>query len=83
MGIMIGNKEFNNNPTGVNPNIVFMGTVHTGTGIQENVYGFTAEQVVEVAKELKKLNNDFNIVHIYSPYDFLCVKREFIGYRML
>lgn len=83
MGIMIGNKEFNNNPTGVNPNMVFMGTVHTGTGIQENVYGFTIEQVVEVAKELKKLNNDFNTVHIYSPYDFLCVKRELVGYRIL
>lgn len=83
MGIMIGNKEFNNNPTGVNPNIVFMGTVHAGTGIQENVYGFNEKQVIETARELKKLNNDFNTVHIYGPYDFLCIKREYIGYRVL
>lgn len=83
MAIMIGNQRFENNPTGVNPNTVFMGTVHTGTGLQENVYGFTVEQVVEVAKELKKLNNDFNTVHIYSPYDSLCIKRELVGYRIL
>lgn len=81
--ITINDQQFENNPTGVNPNTVFMGTVHTGTGIQENVYGFTADQVIETAKKLKELNNDLNIVHIYGPYDFLCIKREYVGYKLL
>ena len=49
MAIMIGSQRFENNPTGVNPAMVFMGTVHTGSGIQENVYGFNEDQVVETA----------------------------------
>ena len=81
--ITIGDKTFENNPTGVNTNMVFMGTVHTGSGIQENVYGFTADQVLETAKQLKELNPDFNTVHIYGPYDFLCIKREYVGYKLL
>jgi hypothetical protein len=39
----------------------------------------TEEQVIETAKELQKLNPDFNTVHIYGPYDFLCIKREHVG----
>lgn len=81
--ITIGDKTFENNPTGVNTNMVFMGTVHTGSGIQENVYGFTADQVLETAKQLKELNPDFNTVHIYGPYDFLCIKRDYVGYKLL
>ena len=81
--ITINNQQFENNPTGVNPNTVFKGTVHTGTGLQEDVYGFTADQVVETAKKLKEINSDFNTVHIYGPYDFLCIKREYIGYKLL
>lgn len=81
--IQINECQFENNPTGVNPNMVFMGTVHTGTGVQEEVYGFTEDQVVETAKKLKELNNDFNTVHIYGPYDFLCIKREYVGYKLL
>lgn len=83
MAIMIGSQRFENNPTGVNPNTIFMGTVHNGAGVQENVYGFNADQVVETAKKLKELDNSFNTVHIYGPYDFLCIKREYIGYRIL
>ena len=79
MKIVVNNQEFETNPTGINTNIVFMGTVHSGTGLQENVYGFTEEQVIETAKELQKLNSDFNTVHIYGPYDFLCIKREHVG----
>ena len=79
MKILVNNKEFETNPTGVNTNIVFKGTVHSGTGVQENVYGFTSDQVVEIARQLKDINPDFNTVHVYSPYDFLCIKREHIG----
>lgn len=79
MKIIINNQEFETNPTGINTNVVFMGTVHSGTGIQENVYGFSIEQVIEVANELKKLNSDFNTVHVYGPYDSFCIKREYVG----
>lgn len=79
MKISVNDKEFETNPTGMNPNVIFMGTVHSGTGIQENVYGFTTEQVIETAKKLKELNSDFNTVHVYGPYDFLCIKREHVG----
>ena len=81
--ITINNQQFENNPTGVNPNTVFMGTVHNGAGNQENVYGFTEEQVVETAKKLKEIDSSFNTVHIYGPYGFLCIKREYIGYKLI
>lgn len=79
MRIIVNNQEFETNPTGINTNVVFMGTVHTGTGIQENIYGFSIEQIIEVANELKKLNSDFNTVHVYGPYDSFCIKREHVG----
>ena len=83
MKIVVNNQEFETNPTGMNPNTIFMGTVHSSTGIQEDVYGFNPDEVFNVAKQLKELNNDFNTVHIYGPYDFLCIKREYIGMRLL
>ena len=79
MRITVKDTEFETNPTGMNTNVIFMGTVHSGTGIQENVYGFTKEQVIETAKELKKLDSNFNTVHVYGPYDSFCVKREQVG----
>ena len=81
--ITIGDKTFENNPTGVNPNTVFMGTVHNGAGNQENVYGFSVDQVMDTARKLKEIDSSFNTVHIYGPYDFLCIKREYVGYRIL
>ena len=78
--ITIKETQFDNNPSGMNPNILFMGTVHTGTGIQENVYGFTEDEVIELARKLKELNKDFSIVHIYAPSENLRTK---IGYRLL
>ena len=83
MKIIVNNQEFETNPTGINTNVVFMGTVHSGTGIQENVYGFSIEQVIEVANELKKLNSNFNTVHVYGPYDSFCIKREHVGIYFL
>lgn len=82
MAIMIGNQRFENNPTGVNPAMVFMGTVHTGSGIQENVYGFNEEQVVETARKLKEINPEFNTVHIYGPEN-IWAPRTYVGYRIL
>ena len=67
MKIEINNQIFETNPSGLNTNILFMGTVHTGTSIQENVYGFSTEQIISFAKQLKEANNDFNTVHIYGP----------------
>lgn len=81
MKIIVNNHEFETNPAGVNTDLMFIGTVHSGTGIQENVFGFTEEQVIEIAKELKKLNNDFNTVHIYSPVNKS--ERVYIGIRFL
>ena len=83
MKIIINNQEFETNPTGINTNVVFMGTVHTGSGVQENIYGFTEQQVIETAKELKKLNPDFNTVHVYGPFDPFCIKREYVSVHFL
>lgn len=80
--IIIGNHIFENNPLGINPSLVFMGTVHNGAGIQENVYGLTEQQVIELAMELKNIKKDFTILHIYGP----CgdnLNREYIGYKRL
>lgn len=83
MKIIVNNQEFETNSTGINTNVLFMGTVHSGTGIQENVYGFTEQQVLETAKELKKLNSDFNTVYVYGPFDSFCIKREHVGVHFL
>jgi hypothetical protein len=56
--------------------------VHSGTGLQENVYGFTEDHVIELAEELRKLNKDFTVVHIYSPYD-IDLKRKYVGVKLL
>ena len=67
MKIIVNNQEFETNPSGLNTSLLFMGTVHTGTSIQENVYGFSTEQIISFARQLKEANNDFNTVHIYRP----------------
>jgi hypothetical protein len=67
MKIIVNNQEFETNPSGLNTSLLFMGTVHTGTSIQENVYGFSAEQIISFARQLKEANNDFNTVHVYGP----------------
>lgn len=77
MIICVMNKQFDTNPTGVSENLLLRGTVHTGTGVQENVYGFTESDVLNLAYKLKELNRDFNIVHLYSP------NGEYIGVRFL
>lgn len=80
--INIKGIDFENNPTGMNTNLVWMGTVHTGTGIQENVYGFNEAQIIETAKKLKELNPDFNTVQIYGPCN-IGSKRTHVGYKLL
>jgi hypothetical protein len=82
MKITINNQEFETNPTGINSNLVFLGTVHSGTGKTETVFGFTEQQVIDMAKELQKLNKDFNTVHIYGPCNNGS-KRTYIGVRFL
>lgn len=79
--IVIKNTTFDNNPTGMNPDLVFMGTVHNGAGAQENVYGFNEEDVIRLAKKLKIIDKDFNTVHIWGPCDGL--KRNYIGYKII
>ena len=82
MKIEINKQTFETNPTGMNEALVFKGTVHSGTGLQENVYGFTENHVIELAEELRKLNKDFTVVHIYSPYD-MDLKRKYVGVKLL
>jgi hypothetical protein len=38
--------------------------------------------VIELAEELRKLNKDFTVVHIYSPYD-MDLKRKYVGVKLL
>ena len=82
MKIIVNNQEFETNPTGLNQCLVFLGTVHSGTGIQETVYGFTENHVIELAESLKKLNKDFTVVHIYSPCN-MDLNREYVGVKIL
>ena len=66
MKITINNQELETNPTGINTNLVFMGTVHDGTK-QLDIYGFNEEQVIALAKQIKSLDSNYNTVHIYGP----------------
>ena len=67
MRININNYEFETNPSRMPEDMLFKGSVHTGTSIVETVYGSTEEEVLSLALQLKQLNKDFNTVHIYGP----------------
>lgn len=75
--IVVGNQEFDNNPSKLPTNLLFKGTVHTGTSIVETIYGVTKDEVVSLAYQLKELNKDFNTVHLYNP------DGEYIGVKFL
>lgn len=77
MRILIGSQEFETNPSNILVDFLFKGTVHTGTSIVETVYGFTEDEVISLAYQLKELNKDFNTVHLYNP------TREYIGVKFL
>ena len=77
MHILIGNQEFNINPSGLSTKLLFRGTVHTGTSLVETVYGVTKDEVISLAYQLKELNKDFNTVHLYNPTG------EYIGVKFL
>lgn len=78
MIITINNHEFNTNPSGAPKELLFEGTVHTGTGLTEKVYGWTEEEVFTLAGELKQLNKDFNTLHVYSPGERLHIGTLFL-----
>lgn len=77
MHILVNNQNFETNPSKLSEDLLFKGTVHTGTSITETIYGVTEDEVMFLAKSLKKLNNDFNTVHLYSP------DGNYIGARFL
>ena len=60
MRITINNQEFETNPSGINTNIIFKGTVHDGTGRVVDVYGFNEEEIVKLANEVKALDKNYN-----------------------
>jgi hypothetical protein len=82
MKITINNQELETNPTGINTNLVFMGTVHDGTERQVDVYGFNAEQVIEVARKIKSMDSNYNTVHIYGPSN-IGSNRTHVGTKFL
>lgn len=82
MKITINKQELETNPTGVNTSVVFKGTVHNGTEQVIDVYGFTEEDVIKLAREVKYLNKDYNIVHIYGPEN-IWANRTYIGVKFL
>lgn len=77
MKTIINNHEIDTNPSKLPKNLLFKGTVHTGTSIVETVYGNTKEEVLSLAYRLKELNKDFNTVHLYNP------DGEYIGVKFL
>lgn len=77
MRILIGNQEFNVNPSGLSTGLLFKGTVHTGTSLVETVYGVTKDEVISLAYQLKELNKNFNTVHLYNSTG------EYIGVKFL
>lgn len=67
MIIIIKDTDFENNPSHLNEDAAWKGTVHTGSGIMENVYGVSKDHVIELAKCLKNINRDFSFVLVYQP----------------
>lgn len=82
MKITINNQELETNPTGMNTAMVFMGTVHNGTELQIEVFGFNEEQVIEMAQKVKSLDRDYNTVHIYGPEN-IWAPRTKVGIKFL
>ena len=82
MKITINNQEFETNPSGINPNIIFKGTVHDGTGRVVDVYGFNEEEIIKLANEVKALDKNYNTVHIYGPEN-IWADRTYVGVKFL
>ena len=66
----------------INPNIIFKGTVHDGTGRVVDVYGFNEEEIVKLANEVKALDKNYNTVHIYGPEN-IWADRTYVGVKFL
>ena len=73
-------KSFENNPNGMNTNIQWKGKIHLKYGIDSevSVYGFTQGQVVETALKFKEIEPNATTVEVYGPYDFLCIRRDYV-----
>lgn len=72
--------QFENNPNGMNTNVQWEGKVYLKYAGEStiSVYGFTQQQVVETALKFKDIEPKAFIVEIYGPYDFLCIRREYV-----
>lgn len=78
-------KQFENNPNAVSPNTQFEGLVYLKYASEPciSVYGFTMEQVIEVAKKFQEVEPKAGVVEIYGPYDFLCIRREYVDTHVM
>lgn len=71
--------EFDCNPSGITPSIIFKGNVYqrsTVIGPKIEVFGTSESEIIKLATEASKLDERLNTVMIYSPTDFWGLERE-------
>lgn len=67
--MIINGKEFNNNPSGLLKTMIFQGVVSDGI-YNTYIYESSKEKVIELAKELKKLDPNYTSVEVYGPENY-------------
>jgi hypothetical protein len=72
------NTNFENNPGGGHPNMMWEGRVRLKSGLDVPVYGFNQAEVVEVAQQFKSIEPNATDVDIFGPTDFWCNNRIWV-----
>lgn len=73
-------QQFENNPNGMNTNVQWEGVIYIKYSSEPavKVYGFTQQQLVDIANQFKAIEPNVFNMEIYGPYDFLCIRREYV-----
>lgn len=77
--VNIKGVEFDCNPSGLIPSVIFKGNVYQREviiGPKIEVFGTSENEIIKLATEASKLDSRLNTVMIYGPTDFWGLERE-------
>lgn len=77
--VNIKGVEFDCNPSGLTPAIIFKGNVYQRNviiGPKIEVFGTSENEIIKLATTASKLDSRLNTVMIYGPMDFWGIDRE-------
>ena len=72
-------QKFQNNPNGINTNIQWEGKIYVKCSYEPiKVYGFTQQQLVDIAQQFKQIEPNVFNMEVYGPMDFLGIRRDYV-----